>query len=222
MKIYNSKSKRVYPNILDIDKEDYEFIHFITNAKTELFVNLKSISPALKLSNLSHIKFLVSAGELVQLFKTGEFNYSNLIANFQRLSTIMFYDGNYIRDITSISRKNLFYYLDVNGLLIIVKDEDIEIPSNILNLNIICYFQTQLVDNLPKNIRHLHLTFANQNIFYHLTNLPIELETLSISLILNSSLPDEIFYEKTQEIMSKIKLPFGCKLNVIPIVHNQK
>lgn len=221
MKIYNLKNKRSYSKLTNITNTEYDYIDAIIDGKINLFQLLKEESFLLKFVNLSHIKFLISTEEFVELFKTNELKFSNLIAKFHKLSTIMFYDGIYIRDITSIIKKNLIYQYENYMLVVIVKDEDIQILENISHLNIICYFQTQILTNLPNNITHLHLTFANHNIFYLLDNLPYGLEILSITLILNVELEEVIFNKKIQEIKSRIKLPFGCKINIIPIVHNK-
>jgi hypothetical protein len=77
---------------------------------------------------------------------------------------------------------------------------DIEIPEEITELKILnCHYNS--LDNLPSNIQILRL---GTNILYPLTNLPFGLKKLIIYL--------EKRHINKENLITKIKLPFGCEL----------
>ena len=90
-------------------------------------------------------------------------------------------------------------------MIIFYCNEKTLIDKNIKYLNIIDINNFNILNNLPLNLKKLHVSIFNKySNKINITNLPLSLKKLSITCIHHFKKMDE----------SKIKLPFGCKLEI--------
>lgn len=149
---------------------------------------------------------------------------SNKIALMQNLNSLDFfgYDNSDYKSKTYQKYKEKFveddikgYYIYKNRMLIYYPTKNTSIPSNIKYLNITYYPEyspelLKIVNNLPDNLEHLHLTIDIEKYFFNnfLSNLPISLKSFTLTFVNN------IKSYKTNKFIDNIKIPFGCVLNV--------
>ena len=107
------------------------------------------------------------------------------------------------------------YYIYKNKMLIFYASDSIIVPPNIKYLNIVqnqfCSDEHEkLINNLPLSIEYLNIVHYNTNtqIF---KNLPCGLKEFNLTI--NSNSCSNINLE-SNEFISDIKVPFGCKLNI--------
>jgi len=104
---------------------------------------------------------------------------------------------------TIFEKYHLDYYIIKNVMIIRDSKFTLHIPDNINTLYIIEHYSNiinySLLDNLPYNKENIFY-FGSWYLIKNANNLPISLKNL---------------YVRTSIDVSKIKLPFGCNLNII-------
>jgi len=148
----------------------------------------------------------------------------NKIALMQNLNSLDFfgYDNSDYKCKTYKKYKEKFdenkiigYYIYKNKMLIYYPMDNTYIPPNIKYLNITYYpeYSSKLVkilNNLPYNLEHLHLTIdiKDYQLDNLLSNLPISLKSFILTFVNNQKL------DKINKLLDNIKIPFGCILNI--------
>lgn len=137
-------------------------------------------------------------------------SFNSKIALLNKLSNIevefncsrLLFTDNFITD-------NNLYYIYKNHMLFIKWNKEEHIPENITHLNVMNVNDQQVnfINNLPDNIEYLHLACLDYRCLKNITNLPITLKNLSITMLTNDFL---FSYDKVD--LSKLKIPFACKL----------
>ena len=130
------------------------------------------------------------------------------IANLQRLSSINFDDGSYSANLEDCKP---LCFIKNNKMAIIGNCDLFAIPEHIEYLNSI-YDSDSGWNNLPNTIKHLHISYGSYD-EYTLKNLPISLESLSITLTGYDKETVVIDILKN-DLLKYIKLPYGCVLNI--------
>lgn len=131
-------------------------------------------------------------------------SFNNRIALLQKLSNVFIrYNGICVGLTSHIV--NELYYIFNEFMIIFYCNEKTLIDKNIKYLNIIDINNFNILNNLPLNLKKLHVSIFNKySNKINITNLPLSLKKLSITCIHHFKKMDE----------SKIKLPFGCKLEI--------
>lgn len=148
----------------------------------------------------------------------------NKIALMQNLNSLDFfgYDNSDYKCKTYKKYKEKFdkyniigYYIYKNKMLIYYPMDNTYIPPNIKYLNITYYpeYSSKLVkilNNLPYNLEHLHLTIdiKDYQLDNLLSNLPISVKSVILTVVNNQNL------DKINKLLDNIKIPFGCILNI--------
>lgn len=190
--------------IVTFDNKEYKKIEDVPNNEYSLICAVKDIHPDYFISPLFYkIKEWINLRYVsfdIKNYKNKTF--INKIANFQHLTKILLIDYDYMHFKNMDNQK----YIYKNKMIIIyplIEDFD-NIPLQIEYLNIIDDGETNYT-NIPQHIKYLHMSLHNKN--YEQTNLPFNLETLTITI---SKFFQNIIDIET--IKSKIKIPFNCKL----------
>lgn len=131
-------------------------------------------------------------------------SFNNRIALLQKLSNVFIrYDGICV-DLASYVVNQLHYIFN-EFMIIFYYNEKTVIDENIKYLNIINVNNFNILNDLPLDLKKLHVSIFNTHSNkINITNLPLSLKKLSITCIHHFKKIDE----------SKIKLPFGCKLEI--------
>ena len=196
-----------YTNLLDIPINQYNHVIFVSDIKLSCDDSESNVQYVLyKLKNLKRIIFdsysyTWKINDLLSLIV-------ETIANLQKLSCINFDDGEYS---FSLKDHNTLSYIADNKMTIIGNRNDVSIPDHIEYLNII-YNDGYDFTNLPSSIKHLHISYDSYD-DYVLDNLPILLETLSITLTGYDTNTVDIRI-LNDSISTYIKLPFNCAFNL--------
>jgi hypothetical protein len=117
----------------------------------------------------------------------------------------------------SYKHENLFYYFNIGHLtyknnMLICNDNiaptiPVVVNSDVEYINIIStYLPVSFTNNLPSQLKKLRIFFHSNFKSMNLDNLPYGLQELEICS-----------YKNEELLLPKIKLPFGCKLNLIKI-----
>jgi hypothetical protein len=195
-----TKNNNIYYKINDIPKIEYKDV-----------IMLKNINPIILNSTCNEFKIIKKFTNVKTIicdydkcFEIQNFKISNEIANFQKLSSFSIIDYYTFSSITCklkniIFNEKMIYFYPKSNLL--------NIPNNIKYLNIVNNIDCDYI-NLPNFIEHLHINIININ-NYKISNLPIQLKTLTVSI---SSLSNNDKNNVFTKILLNTKLPFNCQL----------
>ena len=141
-------------------------------------------------------------------------SFNNKIALFNKLSNIEleFEYSRFTFTHTAITAHNL-YYIYENHMLFINWNVEQYIKENITHLKVMNLDEKQVnfINNLPCYIECLHLSCVNYECLKNITNLPITLTSLSITIITNDNFLDVD--------LSYLKIPFACEFEQNYIVY---
>jgi len=200
-----------YLELEKLNKTEYEKVTSVIIDDYNSFFDIMEKEILLKFKNIKEIIFIIhnfddTFSNIINDFLQND-SFNSKIALLNKLSNmeIEFDFSRFSFTDTSKNTSNL-YYIYKNHMFFINWNFKQEIQENITYLNIMNVDDQQInfINNLHNNIEYLHLSCANYKCLKNITNLPITLKTLSITVLTNDNLLNIDF--------SYLKMPFDCKL----------
>lgn len=206
-----------YLELEKLNETEYEKVASVIIDDYNSFFDIMEKEILLKFKNIKEIIFIIHNFDdtftniINDFLQNNSFNSKIALLNKLSNMEIEFDFSRFSFTDTSKNTSNL-YYIYKNHMFFINWNFKQEIQENITHLNIMNVEDQQInfINNLHNNIEYLHLSCANYGCLKNITNLPITLKTLSITVLTNDHLLNVDF--------SNLKIPFDCKLEYDYIV----